>query len=598
MRILSSIACAGLLLAPCPSAAQSADQVLVVVNTASAASQAIAEAYVAARQVPAAHVVTLDVPVSDDITRADYLRLVEGPIAKAIARGRLHDQVNYLVLTKDVPLRIAGTSGRLGTIGSVDSELALLYRKMSGRPTPPDGRIDNPYFLGSAPLATAKPFSHADHDIYLVTRLDAFSVDDARALVTRGLAARDAGMVVLDLKAGLDDIGNRWLDEAAARLGALGLGDRVRVERSSEVVRDADGLIGYASWGSSDPAITVRRLGLGFVPGALASSFVSTDARTMTAPPDTWTVGDWNNRQAFYAGSPQSLLGDMIAQGVTGAAGNVAEPLLDGVVRPQVLFPAWFSGFTLGEVFYLAMPFLGWQGVVVGDPLSRLVPATRLPAGAAPSLDAATELPAWFAGRRLQAIRATDAEGAAARAFLKAESRLARDDVSGAREALEETVRLAPRSVIAQQQLGGLYERERRWDDAIACYRAILDVQPRDVVALNNLAYALAEHKQRPGDALPYAERAQALAPREGSVADTLALTYHLLGRTADAVRFSNLAASLAPSNAEVALNRAAILLANGDKRGAQAALDAALKLDPALELQAKAVAIRAGLAR
>ena len=586
------------LLVPADLRAQSPDQVLLVINASSQASQAVADAYVAARKIPELHVVRLQVPVADEITRADYTRLVETPVARTIARLRAQDRLHYIVLTKDVPLRIAGTTGRQGTIGSVDSELALLYRKMTGRPVPPDGRIDNPYFLGDRPLAAAKPFSHADHDIFLVTRLDGFTAEQAVALATRGGAQlSDAGTILLDMKAGIDEIGNRWLDEAAKRLGEMGAGDRVRIERTSDVVRDAAGIIGYMSWGSSDPAVKDRRLGLGFLPGAIAASYVSTDARTMTAPPETWTFGDWNARQSYYVGSPQSLVGDTIAQGITGVAGNVAEPLLDGVVRPQILFPAWLSGFTLGEAFYLAMPHVGWQGVVFGDPLAVLVPAKRPPAGTEqPTIDATTELPAWFAARRLKALDAGDVNLAGAQAFLRSESRLARDDSGGGREALEEAVKLAPRSPLIQHQLAAIYDRDKRHDDAIARYRAILEVNPRDVIALNNLAYSLAEHKQRPGDALPYAERAQALFPRNASIADTLSWTYHLLGRYQDAIKYSNLALSLEPRNGEVIVNRAAILLASGDKAGAKQVLDVALKVDPSLEGHPRVAAVRAGL--
>jgi hypothetical protein len=40
-------------------------------------------------------------------------------------------------------------------------------------------------------------------------------------------------------------------------------------------------------------------------------------------------------------------------------------------VRPQTLFPAYLSGFNLAESFYLSIPALSWQTVVIGDPLCR-----------------------------------------------------------------------------------------------------------------------------------------------------------------------------------------------------------------------------------
>jgi len=40
------------------------------------------------------------------------------------------------MLTKDVPIRISGTSGRSGPNASVDSELTLLYRRRTGESVP------------------------------------------------------------------------------------------------------------------------------------------------------------------------------------------------------------------------------------------------------------------------------------------------------------------------------------------------------------------------------------------------------------------------------------------------------------------------------
>jgi uncharacterized protein (TIGR03790 family) len=74
----------------------------------------------------------------------------------------------------------------------------------------------------------------------------------------------------------------------------------------------------------------------------------------------------------FFGGSPQGLVGDLIHQGVTGASGNTYEPFLAGCVRPDYLLPAYYQGRNLADSYYLAMPGLSWQGVVVGDPLCSL----------------------------------------------------------------------------------------------------------------------------------------------------------------------------------------------------------------------------------
>ena len=74
----------------------------------------------------------------------------------------------------------------------------------------------------------------------------------------------------------------------------------------------------------------------------------------------------------FFAGSPQGLIADLIHQGATGASGNTYEPFLGACVRPDYLFPAYYQGRNLAESYYIAMPALSWQGVVVGDPLCTL----------------------------------------------------------------------------------------------------------------------------------------------------------------------------------------------------------------------------------
>ena len=113
-----------------------------------------------------------------------------------------------------------------------------------------------------------------------------------------------------------------------------------------------------------------------FVPGALAGMFVSTDGRTFTEPPADWVPND-PKRPGFGS---QSLAGDLIRDGITGVAAHVTEPFLDATIRPQVLFPAYLAGFNLAESYYLAMPFLSWQTVIIGDPLCVPFPRKALTA--------------------------------------------------------------------------------------------------------------------------------------------------------------------------------------------------------------------------
>ncbi len=140
------------------------------------------------------------------------------------------------MLTKGVPLRIAGTTGRTGTVSSVDSELALLYRKLLGLPVPPQGPLANPYFLGDRPISEAKPFTHEAFDIFLVARLDGFSVADVLALIDRGGAPVRSGRIALDEKVSLTtEAGNRWLERSADLLKEQGFGERVLLDATSKV---------------------------------------------------------------------------------------------------------------------------------------------------------------------------------------------------------------------------------------------------------------------------------------------------------------------------------------------------------------------------
>ena len=577
-RILSVAVCLALL--PIAAFGQTGDNVLVVVNEAVPASIEIGEYYAKRRSIPAMQLLKIRTSSADQVTRVEYDVTIQAPIGSWLSRNQAQDRILYIVLTKGVPLRIAGTGGRTGTVSSVDSELTLLYRRLAGQTVAPNGSTSNPYYLGEAAVSVATRFSHAKYDIYLVTRLDGFSTADVKALIDRGLEPRTGGRIVLDQRASLNDKPNDWLADAAHKLETQGHGQRVVLENTSRLADPEKDVLGYYSWGSNDPAITERDPGQQFAPGALAAMFVSSDARTFTEPPASWRPGGWQSRTAYYAASPQSLTGDLIRAGVTGVAGYVAEPYLDNSVRPDILFPAYMAGFTLAEAFYMALPSLSWQAVVVGDPLCG--PFTKTTIAAAdlePPLDKDTELPTHFSARRLGAPDLKN-DPLSAKLLARAGSRLARGDIGGTRATLEEVVKIDPESTIAWRNLGALYSSAQEHTKAIAAYRRVIEKEPKDALSLNNLAYSVAVHEKNPKEALPLAERALLLEPRSPIIADTVGWIRHLLGDNAGALKMLEPASKMVRGNMDLQLHAAVVYAELGRIQEAQAALKAAEAID------------------
>jgi uncharacterized protein (TIGR03790 family) len=571
-----------------PAAAQTAENVAVVINEASPESKQIGDYYIKARGIPAANVIRLQTTTDETIQPPAFLATIQGPIAAALIRNGAHDRILYIVLTKGIPLRILGTGGPEGTVASVDSELTLLYRRMTGRNVLTRGKIANPYYLGARPVEEAKPFTHRDHDIFLVSRLDAFTVDEAIALIVKAEKPSRDGRVVLDQRDALvNRTGEDWMARASQNLSKAGFGSRVTLETTPKPARGISPVIGYFSWGSTDPQNRVRVTKMDFSPGALAATFVSTDARTFKEPPADWMPTNVNDRAQFFGGSPQSLVGDLIREGATGVAGQVSEPYLESAVRPDILFPAYLSGFNLIESFYQAIPHLSWQTVVVGDPLCapfarRALSRADIDGG----IDAELDLPAFFAKRRLEAAAASmpGASERATRLMVRAEGLINRGDRAGARRLLEQAIEQSPDVVRPHELLAELSIVSGDPVSAAEQYKRIIAIQPNNTVALNNLAYDIAVREKKPADAAVMARKALSLAPREPTILDTVGWIEYLMGNTADAAKLLVQASRGAPGNPEIRLHAAFALAAQGARAAAETELAAALKLAPALE--------------
>lgn len=324
-----------------------ASHVLVVANRQDAESTRLAGYYAQRRHIPTANIVLVSTTSSEEITKAKFGEEIQGPIRSALA-GKA---IDYIVLMRGVPIRFSdwGQSGGY----SVDAVLAADKLPIEPITALDEGQIRrsiNPYF------GKGERFSHARYGMYLVTRLDGYTLSDAMRLVDDSVAAKpNKGPFFFD------EAGNRregdylqmqqTLDRANGVLKTKGL--QSALDTTDAFVAPSEPLAGYASWGSNDSAFNVGTYKkLRFLPGALVETFVSTSGRTFRP-----TTGG------------QSLIADLIANGVTGVKGYVSEPYTFALARPDILFDRYTAGFNLAESFYMASPIAKWKDVVIGDPL-------------------------------------------------------------------------------------------------------------------------------------------------------------------------------------------------------------------------------------
>jgi Tfp pilus assembly protein PilF len=181
--------------------------------------------------------------------------------------------------------------------------------------------------------------------------------------------------------------------------------------------------------------------------------------------------------------------------------------------------------------------------------------------------------------------------------MLKGEERRRQGDRIGSRQALEQATKLEPRLTGAHRLLAATYEELGEHALAIEHYRLVLDEAPDDLLALNNLAYALAVHAGKPADALEPARKAHALSRgRVPSITDTLGWVHYLLGEHAEAEKYLMEAAAAAPNSADVQLHLAHVYLARGQRELASRTLARSLQLDAKLGQRDDVKALRAKL--
>ncbi|MBI5475060.1 MAG: TIGR03790 family protein, partial [Ignavibacteriae bacterium] len=307
------------------------------------------------RGIPAANMIYISADTTEEIDSVKF-NLLRLQVESYLVTNNLQNVINYLVTTKGVPLKInrGSTFSQSSPSSSVESELMLIlgsYTSYIGGAGPQM----SPYFYQNA------HFTRATYGVYLVTRLDAYTVQEVIELIDRSGPNRMADPTspfLFDQDPSWSSPLNTYLARAKTALDAKG--KTTLLDASSVYQTNKQGLAGYISWGSNDhyqQLYTQNAIPHNtYIPGAIAETYVSTSGRSFENPPS-------------YG---QSLIADLIREGVSGAKGYVYEPYSNAMAHAYLLFDRYVSGYNLAESFFMSSLLISWMDVVVGDPKTSL----------------------------------------------------------------------------------------------------------------------------------------------------------------------------------------------------------------------------------
>ena len=168
--------------------------------------------------------------------------------------------------------------------------------------------------------------------------------------------------------------------------------------------------------------------------------------------------------------------------------------------------------------------------------------------------------------------------------FALAASYRAAGDGKSAIELLDKSVQTHPESAEASLRLAQALVSVGRANDAKGHYRHVLQLQPDNPRALNDLAYLMADSGENLDQALSFATRAaqSAADPRlKTSLSDTVGWIYLKKKMYDDAVQTFQSLVNTNPNNPTYLYHLGATLYQKGDKARARTELDAALTAKP-----------------
>ncbi|MGB2120768.1 MAG: TIGR03790 family protein [Candidatus Poseidoniaceae archaeon] len=223
----------------------------VLINNKSEASRTIGWAFVTARNISADRVFIFDNssnPTGETINRNQFNTYFLEPFKEMLSNYSGTD-LNYLVTTKGMPLRVSGGNNK----ASFDQEIALAGGAY-------DSDIGSDWWSNHnyGPLAgkQMEEFTRDEYGFFLVTRLTGYTVETALDLIEKANNSYGArGTHVLDLATNRNGSGYKfWNDDLYVANTTLNgtMNLPVYFDEETEFITNMSNVIGYASWGSND----------------------------------------------------------------------------------------------------------------------------------------------------------------------------------------------------------------------------------------------------------------------------------------------------------------------------------------------------------
>ena len=315
---------------------------VVVINQASSNSCQLGNYYCQERDVPPQNVLYINwTGGNTEWASNDFQTTLVTPLVNMLANRQLTNQIQYVVLSMDIPFQTSDGSTVDGTTS------ALFYGLRLGDGTDPWG-VTNSYAASEGIFSQDTPLVGAPGYSFLTTMITGDSLAHAEQLVNQGVASDGTfprqPMILAKSSDTARNIRYVFFDDAIFNVNLLGVSSILRT--NTDWVSWPSACMGYET-GLADFSVPDGS----FVPGAIADSFTSYGGIIFGANSQT-------NELAFIDG------------GAAGSYGTVSEPEDDTqkFPNPQVYFYQ-ARGFSLAESYYqsINVPYLG---LIVGEPLS------------------------------------------------------------------------------------------------------------------------------------------------------------------------------------------------------------------------------------